>query len=148
MKQHRESLPFWQQLNSVFSCSHSNGTSTMIYLCLPYHSILAPDRVTLAVPIPLTVPLNRVHCPKRFIPLPCRMAGRILETELQVALQLISQIVKRKTAYNTYLCNIMSHKYYHSGLIGSLYKFELIITRAVVIINTDIAIMLNFVNNL
>ena len=96
MKQHRESLPFWQQLNSVFSCSHSNGTSTMIYLCLSYHSILAPDRVTLAVPIPLTVPLNRVHCPKRFIPLPCRMVGRILETELQVALQLISQNSEKK----------------------------------------------------
>jgi len=62
----------------------------MIHLCFPYHSILAPDRVTLAVPIPLAVPLNRVHCPKRFIPHPCRMVGRILETEFQVALQLIS----------------------------------------------------------
>jgi hypothetical protein len=57
----------------------------MVHLHLPYHSILAPDRVTLAVPIPLAVPLNRVHCPRRFIPLPCRMAGRILEAELQVA---------------------------------------------------------------
>ena len=62
-----------------------NGTSTAVHMRSSYYSILAPDRVTLAVPISLTVPLNRVHCPKRFIPLPCRMVGRIRVVEYPVA---------------------------------------------------------------
>lgn len=78
-------LTFWLQPISVFGCSSSNGASTILYLHSPYLSILAPDRVTLAVPIPLTVHLNRVHCSQRFIPHPSRMVGRILEVELQVA---------------------------------------------------------------
>ena len=91
-------LTFWSQPNSVFGCSRSNETSTMIHLHLPYHSILVPDRVTLTVPIPLTVPLNRVHCPQRFIPRPCRMVGRILEAELQVAASL-QELIKWLATY-------------------------------------------------
>lgn len=64
----------------------SHGTSTILHIGSSCHSILAPDRLTLAVPIPLTVPLNRVHCPQRFIPNPFRMVGRILVVEHQVAL--------------------------------------------------------------
>lgn len=86
-KSYREPLPFWSQPNSVVGCSLANDTSTKVHLRSPYHSILAPDRMTLAVPISLTVPLSRVHCPRRFIPHPCRMAGRILEVELQVVYQ-------------------------------------------------------------
>ena len=67
-----------------------NGTSTTVHMCLPYDSILAPDRVTLAVPIPLAVPLNRVHCLRRFIPLPCRMAGRMRVVEYPVAFDVFS----------------------------------------------------------
>ncbi len=93
-KSNRESLPFWLQPDSVVGCSLSNDTSTKVHLRSPYHSILAPDRMTLAVPIPLTIPLIRVHCPRRFIPHPCRMAGRILEVELQVALKEIPPLLQ------------------------------------------------------
>ncbi len=83
---HRDCLPFWWLPISVFGSSTSHGTSTILYLRSSYFSILAPDRVTLAVPIPLAVPLNRVHCSQRFTPFPFRMVGRILKVELQVAL--------------------------------------------------------------
>ncbi len=113
-------LTFWLQPISVFGCTASHGTSTKVHLHSPYHSILAPDRMTLAVPIPLTVPLNRVHCSQRFIPHPCRMVGRILEAELQVAHQIINVLTTRQMLFltlnnnrilltnNIYLCNIMS----------------------------------------
>lgn len=42
-------LTLWLQPVSVFGCSLDNGTSTKIQLTLPCHSILAPDRLTLAV---------------------------------------------------------------------------------------------------
>ncbi len=78
------SLTFWLQPVSIFGCFVNNGTSTVVHISSSYLSILAPDRVILAVPIPLTVLLNRVHCPRRFKPLPCRMAGRIRAVEYSV----------------------------------------------------------------
>jgi len=112
-----ECLPFWLQPINVFGWSASNETSTKVHICSSYHSILAPDCMTFAVPIPLTVPLIRVHCSHRFIPSPFRMVGRILEVELQVApLKLImfnewckwTFTLRIKSAYNIYLCNFMS----------------------------------------
>ena len=85
-RMHRDRLPFGYSLSVSLADPASYGMSTIIYLRSSYFSILAPDRVTLAVPIPLTVLLNRVHCSQRFIPIPFRMVGRILEVELQVAL--------------------------------------------------------------
>ncbi len=97
-----------------------NGTSTIVHICSPYYSILSPDRVTLTVPISLTVLLNRVHCPKRFIPHPCRMAGRIRIVEYPVAFDVnfiyVSKIIQYfiltifffSHRYNIYLCNFVS----------------------------------------
>ncbi len=96
-----------------------NGTSTTVHICSPYYSILAPDRATLAVPISLAVHLNRVHCPKRFIPHPCRMAGRIQVVEYLVAfdvkliyvrkiIQYFPRMIFFSHRYNIYLCNFVS----------------------------------------
>ena len=85
-KLHRAYLPFGHSLSTSLAAHKLTERQTKIYFCSPYHAILAPDRVMFAVPIPLAVPLNRVHCPQRFRPRPCRMAGRILEAELQVVL--------------------------------------------------------------
>jgi len=85
-KLHRARLPFGYSLSTPLAGLQLTGRKTKIYLYSSYHSILASDRVTFAVPVPLAIPLNRVHCPQRFIPHPSRMVGRILKAELQVAL--------------------------------------------------------------
>jgi len=114
----RDCLPFGDCLSAPLADLASHGTSTILHLRSSYRSILAPDRLALAVPIPLTVPLNRVHCPQRFIPNPFRMVGRILVVEHQVALSSTSLLggpmVRRannyenNSNYNIYLCNFMS----------------------------------------
>ena len=114
----RDCLPFGDCLSAPLADLASHGTSAVLHLCSSCHSILAPDRLALAVPIPLTVPLDRVHCPQRFIPSPFRMVGRILVVEHQVALSSTSLLggpmVRRannyenNSNYNIYLCNFMS----------------------------------------
>ena len=90
-----------------FAC---NGTSTTVHIGSPYYATLAPDRVTLAVPISLAVPLNRVHCPKRFIPHPCRMAGRIRAVECPVAFDVILIYVGKIIQYFPFTI-FFSHHY-------------------------------------
>jgi len=108
LQSHRDYLPFGHSLSVFLAALACNETSKTVHICSPYHSILAPDRVTLAVPIPLTVPLNRVHCPRRFRPHPCRMAGRIREVEFPVALAKYFQYKTNISLYNIYLCNLVS----------------------------------------
>ena len=104
----RDCLPFGDCLSAPLADLASHGTSTILHLRSSYRSILAPDRLALAVLIPLTVPLNRVHCPQRFIPSPFRMVGRILVVEHQVALPTSAQLRKKMSGYNIYSCNFMS----------------------------------------
>ncbi len=113
----RDCLPFGDCLSASLADLASHGTSAILHISSSYHSILAPDRLTLAVPIPLTVPLNRVHCPQPFIPNPFRMVGRILVVEHQVALSIPLLFNPRipginncalDSNYNIYLCNFMS----------------------------------------
>ena len=104
----RDCLPFGDCLSAPLADLASHGTSAVLHLCSSCHSILAPDRLALAVPIPLTVPLDRVHCPQRFIPSPFRMVGRILVVEHQVALPTSAQLRKKMSGYNIYSCNFMS----------------------------------------
>jgi len=114
----RDCLPFGDCLSAPLADLASHGTSTILHLRSSYRSIPV-SRLALAVPIPLTVPLNRVHCPQRFIPNPFRMVGRILVVEHQVALSSASlmnppsmrglnNFEKRNSNYNIYLCNLMS----------------------------------------
>ena len=69
-------LTCWLQPISAFGCSFVNETSRRQFtLHSPYHSILAPDHLSTGrVRFPSRFLLYEFHCPRRFTPLPCRMA--------------------------------------------------------------------------